>query len=84
MELELSFSQVIFKRTFLFIDPVHSLCLGKSLLTVVADEDLFLEHAAHVLYAFLLVDPVVDFSLCLEYLAFGGRYHKIGFDIAHH
>ena len=84
MQGEFSICDVISERTFLFIYPVHSLCLCKTLLAVIADEYLLLKHAAHILYAFLFVDPVVDLAFCLEYLSAGRGYHKIGFDIAHH
>ena len=50
---------MIAQRAFILVYPVHSLCLRDALLAVIAYEDLFLKHTAHVLYGRLVIDPVV-------------------------
>ena len=57
---------------------------GKSLLSVIIYEYLFLKYAAYVLYGCLVVYPVECLSLRYEYFPGGRGDQKIGLDIAHH
>ena len=84
MELELSVSHVVLERRLFLIYPVHSLRLCKALLPVVADENLFLNHAAHVLHRWLVIYPVEGAVVRYEGLARGRGYKQIRLDIAHH
>ena len=84
MQSELSVPDIILKRCLVFKNPVNALRLAERLLPIIADENLLLKHAAHVLDLFLFVYPIIDLTLGDKGLAMGRYDYKIGFDLAHH
>ena len=84
MKCKFTVSDVIAERRLFLIDPINSLRNCKALLIVIIDEHLLLKYAAHVLYRWLVVDPVICVSFRNKDFSSSWGNKKIGFDVAHH
>ena len=84
MQSEITFAQVVSQGRFLLIYPVYTLHESQSLLLVIIDEHLLLEHTAHVLHRRLVIYPVIGLTFRYKYLSRSRSDKNIGLDIAHH